>query len=226
MFDAWVGSAPGDWSFIGDRESLTEEAIASIDPSMIFLLHWSWKVPRAIIDQYECVGFHMTDLPYGRGGSPLQNLIARGHRETRICAIRLDHGMDTGPVYLRRPLGLDGSAESIYKRATELSLQMAVEIVRERPEPRPQVGEPVVFRRRRPAQSEILDCDSAEKVFDLIRMLDAAEYPKAFLEHAGFRFEFSDACWDDGEVTARVRIRRSMKRDAVQRQPAAVEEAT
>ena len=75
MFDTWVGMPPGRWHFIGEREELTEARVASIGPSKTCFLHWSWKVPAEILETYECVCFHMTDVPYGRGGSPLQNLI-------------------------------------------------------------------------------------------------------------------------------------------------------
>ena len=46
----------------------------------------------------------MTDLPYGRGGSPLQNLIARGFLETKISAILVEKQLDAGPVYLKMEL--------------------------------------------------------------------------------------------------------------------------
>ena len=56
----------------------------------------------------------MSDLPYGRGGSPLQNLIIREHRKTMISAIQCVKEIDAGPVYLKKPLSLEGSAEEIF----------------------------------------------------------------------------------------------------------------
>ena len=58
-----------------DPEDLTPERLASLDPRYVFFLHWSWKIPAEIHTRFECVIFHMSDVPYGRGGSPLQNLI-------------------------------------------------------------------------------------------------------------------------------------------------------
>ena len=52
--------------------------LKKITPRYIFFLHWDWRVPHVIWQQHECVCFHMTDVPYGRGGSPLQNLILEG----------------------------------------------------------------------------------------------------------------------------------------------------
>ena len=59
----------------------------------------------------------MTDLPFGRGGSPLQNLITRGISKTKISALRCNEEIDAGPIYLKRPLSLHGSAEEIYQLA-------------------------------------------------------------------------------------------------------------
>lgn len=44
----------------------------------------------------------MTDLPYGRGGSPLQNLIVRNHYKTKISEIRVKKEIDSGPIYLKK----------------------------------------------------------------------------------------------------------------------------
>ena len=65
----------GDWHLITEKKKLDGDFLKRLNPRYIFFPHWSWRVPREIIENYECVCFHMTDLPYGRGGTPLQNLI-------------------------------------------------------------------------------------------------------------------------------------------------------
>ena len=57
---------------------LTRAALEQAKPRYVFFPHWSHIIPEDIHGAFECVIFHMTDLPFGRGGSPLQNLIARG----------------------------------------------------------------------------------------------------------------------------------------------------
>jgi methionyl-tRNA formyltransferase len=137
------------------REDLTPERLREIAPRYIFFPHWSYLIPAEVHEHWECVIFHMTDLPYGRGGSPLQNLIARGHRETQLTALRCAAELDAGPVYLKRPLCLEGSASEIFLRAAGVIEAMIATIVRDKPKPQPQQGEPVVFRRRRPAESDL-----------------------------------------------------------------------
>lgn len=193
---------------IDRKEQLVPEQLQDWGVSTIFLPHWSFIIPPAVFEAFECIVFHMTDLPYGRGGSPLQNLIVRGHESTMISALRCEAGIDTGPIYLKRPLGLHGSAQEIFLRASGVIEAMIADIVETKPQPQPQVGEPVAFKRRTPEQGDWSDALSLDAVFDHIRMLDAEGYPPAFLRVGPYKLEFSRASRRDGAVLADVRITR------------------
>jgi methionyl-tRNA formyltransferase len=206
VFDEVIARNPGHWHFISSTQELNEERLRALEPRYIFFLHWSSRVPDEIIEHYNCVCFHMTDLPYGRGGSPLQNLIDRGHQRTKLSALRMSHEIDAGPVYLKKELSLDGTAEEILLRASYLAAQMIEFIIKEDPVPVDQVGEVVLFKRRRPAESEIPKVNSLSSIYDFIRMLDGEGYPKAFLEQNGFRYEFSGARLSDDYLVANVVI--------------------
>ncbi|MFA6901896.1 MAG: methionyl-tRNA formyltransferase [Gallionellaceae bacterium] len=185
---------------------LTLEQLYAIKPEYIFFPHWSHRIDSSIFEQFECVIFHMTDLPFGRGGSPLQNLIARGIYETKISALRCVEEMDAGPIYLKKPFSLYGSAEEIFLRASGVIEDMIVEMLEQLPEPRPQVGVTTVFKRRRPEEGNLAAAESLEQAFDLIRMLDAEGYPNAFLNVGPFKIEFSRASRKSDQVLADVRI--------------------
>ena len=204
VFDQTLGGLPGRWAFISTPEELTLDRVQTLAPRYLFFLHWSWKVPTEIVHGFECVCFHMTEVPYGRGGSPLQNLILRGHRETKLTALRMVEAFDAGPVYLKRPLSLEGSAREILSRASALSAEMIKAILETHPTPAPQSGEVTIFKRRKPFESAIPADLSTTQLYDFIRMLDAEGYPPAFLEHAGFRYEFSDASLQNGTLVAKV----------------------
>jgi methionyl-tRNA formyltransferase len=191
-----------DFITIREPKDFTAAQLARIRPRYVFLPHWSHRIEAVIFERYECVIFHMTDLPFGRGGSPLQNLIVRGFRDTKISAIRCVAGLDTGPVYLKRPLSLLGSAEEIFLRATAVIEDMIAEIVRKRPRPKPQRGTPTMFKRRKPEQGDLAAAKSLDEAFDLIRMLDAEGYPRAFLTAGTFRIEFTRASRRTGHVLA------------------------
>lgn len=192
---------------ISQKEDFTVERIDSISPVKIFIPHWSYIIPSAIFERYECIVFHMTDLPYGRGGSPLQNLIVRGLTATKLSALRVEAGLDTGPVYLKMDLSLSGTAEEIFVRANKLVGKMIVEIIQNNLQPVPQEGDSVVFKRRKPEQSDMSGLEKLEEIFDYIRMLDADGYPHAYIEKGEFRYEFTRASIKaDGSIVADVKI--------------------
>jgi methionyl-tRNA formyltransferase len=206
LFDDVISQYEGEWHFIESREALTPEKICAIVPRFLFFLHWSWKVPDEIVHGFECVCFHMTDVPFGRGGSPLQNLIVRGQQETKVAALRMTREIDAGPVYLREPLSLQGRAQDIYIRAGEVAAKMIARIIQAEIVPEAQTGEVVMFKRRKPEESNVAKIQSLSELYDHIRMLDAEEYPHAFLEAGQFRMEFVRAVRHPDRVVAEVSI--------------------
>jgi len=218
LFDENLSALPGRWHYIDVPGDLSPVKLKELSPRYIFFLHWSWKVPDEVVDGYECVCFHMTDVPFGRGGSPLQNLIVRGLRETKLTALRMTREFDAGPVYRKERLSLEGGAEEIYLRAGQLSAGMIQRIIQREPTPTPQKGRAVNFKRRKPEESELgndaLQPGSLDQLYDCIRMLDAEGYPRAFLHHSGFRFEFSRPALYDGRIVADVTISRVKSKES------------
>ena len=187
---------------ITNPTQITFEFLNDLNPKFVFFPHWSSLIRKDIYENFKCIIFHMTDLPFGRGGSPLQNLIERGFRETKMCAIECAEELDAGSIYLKRSLSLDGSAQEIFCRAAKVIEKMIVEIVEKEPQPTQQVGEVVVFKRRTPNESNIGKLRSANEIYDAIRMLDADGYPHAFIESGNFKIEFRNAKIFNGRFSA------------------------
>ncbi|MDE6911698.1 MAG: methionyl-tRNA formyltransferase [Lachnospiraceae bacterium] len=194
-----------------EKETFNVDNVRDFEPDYIFLPHWSYFIPKEITNDWECVVFHMTDLPYGRGGSPLQNLIVRGHKETKISAIRVTETLDGGPIYMKHVLSLEGSAQEIFVRCADIVFgEMIPQLLQGKITPVPQVGEPVLFKRRKPEDSVITPDMELNALYDAIRMLDAEGYPRAFVPFGDYRMEFTDACVskDGQELSARVVFRK------------------
>jgi len=206
MVERLIARTGRDFVLISSPTDLTAKQLLLINPEFVFFPHWSHRIDASVFNQFDCVIFHMTDLPFGRGGSPLQNLIVRGIYETRISALRCVEEMDAGPIYLKRPFSLYGSAEEIFLRASDVIEGMIVEILENMPDPVPQEGVPTVFKRRRPEDGNLAATQSLGQAFDLIRMLDAEGYPNAFLNLGPFKIEFTRASRKNDQVLADVRI--------------------
>lgn len=193
-----------------NKEKFTEDTIAKFNPEWIFYPHWSWLIPPEIYNKYKCVLFHITDLPFGRGGSPLQNLIFRKIYNTKISAIKVAKEIDAGPVYLKEDFYIgDGNAEEIFKSASNLIFfKMIPFIIDKNPQPIEQKGEIITFKRRKPEESELIlaNIKSLEDFYDFIRMLDGEGYPKAFLKFNKFKIEFFKAQFKLNKLEGRFEI--------------------
>ncbi len=192
------------------KEDLNNTWLQNLNPSYIFFPHWSWKIPEAIYEKYECVVFHMTDLPFGRGGSPLQNLIRQKIYRTKISAIKAGQETDGGDIYLKRNfyVGL-GSAEELYMSASDIIFfDMIPYILNHRPIPVPQQGTPVYFTRRKPEESDMFNqhFETLQDIYDFIRMVDAEGYPRAYIQLGQFKIIFSGIQKKSGLLTGKFEI--------------------
>ena len=197
-----------EFMLINTKEELTVSKLELYKPKYIFFPHWSWIIPEEIYNNYDCVVFHSTDLPFGRGGSPLQNLIVRGIYNTKISAIKVCSGVDTGPVYMKEPIDIsEGSADDIFKRISDIVfMKMIPKFLMNDLVPKQQVVEVVSFRRRTPEQSEIPEGLSQRQLYDYIRMLDGEGYPMAFKKYDKGKVFFSKAIFKNGIVTAKAQF--------------------
>ena len=197
-----------NWFLVTDTKKLTFGYVKSIKPKYIFFPHWSKKVDTKIVNNYECVCFHETDLPYGRGGSPIQNLILRNQKKTIITALKMTDKIDAGPIYLKKQLKLNGSAQQIYERASKKVYKMISIIVKKKIMPIAQKGNVVRFNRRKPKQSILSKkTKSLSELYNHIRMLDAKSYPTAFIKYGNLRIEFKKAKINKKTLNASVSIK-------------------
>ena len=208
-FNKIVDRLPNDnFYLVTQKEQLTKSYLDAIKPRFVFFPHWSWIIPSDIYESFECVVFHMTDLPFGRGGSPMQNLIVRGIYDTKVSAIKVEQGIDTGPVYLKMPINIsEGNAEDILKKVSMIIFEEMIPMfVENNLLARPQHGEVVTFKRRTPDMSAIPVGLSNRQLYDYIRMLDGEGYPKAYKDVDDMRFVFENAQLTDDGVIADVKI--------------------
>lgn len=195
---------------ITHKNALNYHAIKQINPSYIFFPHWSWIIPSEIYANYECIVFHMTDLPFGRGGSPFQNLIIREIYDTKISAIKVAKGLDTGDIYLKEDFNISvGSAEENFIHMSNVIYRkMIPKILEATIIPVKQIGEPTTFERRKIEESDIntLHIKSISKLYDFIRMLDAEGYPNAYLDLGNIRISFNEVHLKNNKLVGRFEV--------------------
>jgi len=191
--------------FIKKKKHFHINKLKKINPKIIFIPKWHWIIPEEILSNYLCIGFHCTPLPYGRGGSPLQNMIVRGFKKTTLCAIKIVKKLDAGPIYKKKKISLSGTGEEILIRMYKQILIMIFDFCQKIPRPKNQIGKIYNFKRRKSHQSDIKNLKKIKTIYDFIRMLDINEknFPKAYLKNKNFLVTFSNAKLSKNEIIAK-----------------------
>lgn len=134
---------------------------------------------------------HGSDLPKGRGFSPLTWLTLQGETVIPMCLLDAVEGADEGPVVYRDSVSFEGH-ELIDEMRFVLgrkTVDLCTRFLADKSEPAgvPQQGEPSYFGRRRPADSMLDPNRTIADQFNLLRTVDNANYP-AFFDHRGHRY--------------------------------------
>lgn len=199
-----------NFHLIKSKDELNVEYILKLKPKYIFFPHWSWIIPKVLYKNFECIVFHMTDLPFGRGGSPFQNLIVREIYDTKISALKVSNGIDTGDIYLKEDFNIAiGSAEENFIKLSNIVFEkMIPNFLENSLVAHKQIGEIVQFTRRKQDESDIVKIEkkTLHKLYDFIRMLDAEGYPKAYLELDKIKIEFSEVHLKNKKLVGRFEV--------------------
>ncbi len=105
-------------------------------------------LPAALLDTAPLglLNLHLSLLPRWRGAAPVERAILAGDPETGVSVMRLDPGLDTGPVFttVRTPIGADETAGQLTVRLVDLGIPGLLDVLDRLPgwDPTPQVGEP------------------------------------------------------------------------------------
>jgi methionyl-tRNA formyltransferase len=99
-------------------------ALVGWQPDVLVVVAYGLILPRAVLDlpRLGCVNIHASLLPRWRGAAPIQRAILAGDVQTGVSIMRIDVGLDTGPVFLERrvPIEPEATGGSLHDRlATE-----------------------------------------------------------------------------------------------------------
>ena len=177
---------------IKNKSQLTIKKLGKINPSIIFFPHWSYIVKKNILENFNCICFHTGDLPYGRGGSPIQNLIKLGKKKTKVCALKMNEEIDAGDIFLKHNLNLNGSLNQIFFKISKIIDKQITILLSKKIKSKTQNGKIKIFKRLTKKDIEIKKTDSLKKIYDKIRMVDNEDYQKAFFKFGKFKISFQN----------------------------------
>jgi methionyl-tRNA formyltransferase len=107
--------------------------LASWQPDVLVVVAYGLILPRAALElpRLGCVNIHASLLPRWRGAAPIQRAILAGDAETGVSIMRMDVGLDTGPVFLERRVAISpqDTGGSLHDRLAAEGAAAVVEVL-------------------------------------------------------------------------------------------------
>src|SRR5687767_10029004 len=107
------------------------EELRSLKPDVVVVMAYGQILPKALLEipRHGCVNIHTSILPKYCGAAPIQWAILNGDAETGVTLMKMDEGMDTGPIIAieRTPISDEDNAQTVHDRLGELGARLLVE---------------------------------------------------------------------------------------------------
>lgn len=93
------------------RSAEAREFLAALKPDLLVVVAYGLILPQSVLDipTYGCWNVHASLLPRWRGAAPIQRAIQAGDARTGVCLMRMEKGLDTGPVLLSQAIDIDAN---------------------------------------------------------------------------------------------------------------------
>ena len=110
------------------RKPESQQALRDLSPDLLVVVAYGLILPQAVLDipAFGCWNVHASLLPRWRGAAPIQRAIEAGDAETGVCLMRMEAGLDTGPVLMSKaiPIGPDETGGQLHDRLSEIGAQV------------------------------------------------------------------------------------------------------
>lgn len=119
------------------RNGKVAAKLRALDLDVIVVTAYGRILPPAILEvpRYGCINVHASLLPRWRGAAPIQRAVLADDPETGVAIMRMEEGLDTGPVYqmLRTPIADDETSGALFVRLAHLGGEALASFLRELP---------------------------------------------------------------------------------------------
>ena len=111
-----------------------QERFAALKADAAVVVAYGLLLPKAILDapKYGCFNIHASLLPRWRGAAPIQRAIMAGDAQSGVAIMRMEEGLDTGPVVMMEalPITPDTTAASLHDELATLGARLIVEALK------------------------------------------------------------------------------------------------
>lgn len=186
------------------RKAESFELIDSIDADIIVVVAYGFIIPKNILEskKHGCLNIHPSKLPKYRGAAPLQRTIIDGEKETAVCIMQMDEGLDTGDIILQEDFALDQRTTlvQLHDKCARIGGELLIEVL-DNIETLPRikqlsVGESYAHKLTK-EESRIDWNDSAFKIDCMIRGMNP--WPGVYFEFKDKKIKILEAEYSDIE---------------------------
>ena len=122
------------WLEVRSPERLKGDALEQLLATpcdAIVVVAYGLLLPQEVLDHAPCINIHPSALPRWRGPAPLQHTLLNGDETTDVCIMKLDIGMDTGPVYLRQEyaVGVNETLGELHDRLADEGATLLLDVL-------------------------------------------------------------------------------------------------
>lgn len=115
-----------------DGEAL--KILKSINPDMIVVAAYGKILPKEILElpKYGCINIHASLLPKYRGAAPIQRAVLNGDKETGVCIMKMDEGIDTGDIYytVKTNIGINETSAELFDRLSVIGADALIHTIK------------------------------------------------------------------------------------------------
>jgi len=115
------------------KDAAIAQSLEAYAPDVMVVVAYGLILPQAVLElpPKGCVNVHASLLPRWRGAAPIERALLAGERETGISIMRMEAGLDTGPVFARFPIVIcsDDTAGGLRDRLAALGARAIVEVI-------------------------------------------------------------------------------------------------
>ena len=190
------------------RDEEEQARFRALDADIAIVAAYGLILPRPILEAPKagCINVHASLLPRWRGAAPIQRAILAGDEVTGVTIMRMEEGLDTGPMLLKREFEIgDRNAGQVTEQLAKLGASALIDWLENPTPPEPQSEEGVTYAKKIDKVEARIDWSaSAEQVERQVRAFNPV--PGAWFEVNGERVKLlkatsgSDACGTPGEV--------------------------
>ena len=168
-----------------DEKFISE--LRELKPDLMVVVAYGQILPQALLDvpQFGCLNVHTSLLPKYRGAAPIQWAIADGNAETGVTIMKMDAGLDTGPILSTRrtPILREDDSQKLHDRLAQLGAELLTETIPDfvtgKISPQPQPAEGSTYAAKIKKEDGQIDWNlPAEKIWNRLRAF--TPWPGAF----------------------------------------------